>query len=56
MLVTTGDAESDILPKMCQLERSTLIWPEDWNELIYIPIHKKGPNNIYKNQLSQDFL
>lgn len=49
MLKLSGDKGVKVLWKLCNEVWTTGTWPEDWVELIFIPLHKKGSTEDCSN-------
>ncbi|KAL4098550.1 hypothetical protein QTP88_023137 [Uroleucon formosanum] len=49
MLKLSGDKGVKILWKLCNEVWTTGVWPEDWAESIFIPLHKKGSTEDCSN-------
>ncbi|KAL4092477.1 hypothetical protein QTP88_026978 [Uroleucon formosanum] len=49
MLKLSGDKGVKILWKLCNEIWTTGVWPEDWVESIFIPLHKKGSTEDCSN-------
>lgn len=49
MIKATGEYGIDTLHLICNKIWETAIWPTEWTESVYIPIHKKGAKEICTN-------